>query len=809
MMQFKHIRTRVLLTLLGGWICLELAGLPPVGATFNQHADAVASQQIEVGERVLVNLLQHNTQSHKQAAQAFAAENEFKEAINSDDDHLIRAALGYYQGRMHAQLAYFVSVADHVVNSEESPLPTTNDFNATATKARNASGALQFEMIQGTPYQLITVPVKAPSTLGWIVLGFKLEHPLSSKIKHLTHLDISLIQKISGHPWQLIDSSLSPKQSEALIQKMTIGAEKPLSLIKLDVDNKRYYLRASPLYEKNGVVVMVALQASATELDEALNGLLARMLGMALFGLAVFLLLSWYLARATLSPITTLRDRALEIADGEADHFTDLSRKDEFGQLGQALNQMSTFLFDRLTRTEKVAFTDALTGLRNRAGFMRSLKQALEVNTSSSQPFSVLVVNISRFKPMNTTFGRAFGDALLCLMAERIKENVFGERDEVARLDADTFAVLLHHSGQSRATQYAEKIRQSLMTPLQVMDQAVEIQLGIGIAIYPEHGQDESMLLEHAETAQQACKDKKAGWIVYHASLEINPAAAMELISSLQQALKQDELLLYIQPKVDIHSRKVLGGEALIRWVHPEKGMIFPDQFIPQAEKTGAIAHITLWVLQKACAVMAEFKQQGLNIHIAVNLSARDLHNSALPHQIATLLRQYGLLPHMLKLEITEHSLMEDPERAESVLRNMASLGLQIAIDDFGTGYSSLSHLRQLPVHELKIDKSFVMFMDKNPADLAIVKSTIDLGHNLGLNVIAEGIESEDVLNQLNKLGCNEGQGYFIGKPMPVRDFGIWLERWEGQHVVDLDLGQAVPLNDVSMVSQLDFNLDS
>ena len=216
--------------------------------------------------------------------------------------------------------------------------------------------------------------------------------------------------------------------------------------------------------------------------------------------------------------------------------------------------------------------------------------------------------------------------------------------------------------------------------------------------------------------------------------------------------------------------------------------MIFPDQFIPFAEQTGVISDITNWMLNRACEVLAEYKRQGLQMSLAVNLSTRDLNNIELPEQLAMLLAQFGLDTGSLKLEITEGSLMQDPERAETVVRKLAGMGLHLSIDDFGTGYSSLAYLRQLPVQELKIDRSFVMFMDKNVSDASIVKSTIDLAHNLGLRVVAEGIENEGVLGQLAKLGCDEGQGYFIGKPMPEKDFSVWLERWEGQDQVEINV---------------------
>jgi EAL domain-containing protein (putative c-di-GMP-specific phosphodiesterase class I) len=250
------------------------------------------------------------------------------------------------------------------------------------------------------------------------------------------------------------------------------------------------------------------------------------------------------------------------------------------------------------------------------------------------------------------------------------------------------------------------------------------------------------------------------------------------LASELREAINNNQLSLYLQPKVDIINKQANMAEALVRWIHPQRGFIFPDQFIPFAEQTGLIQNITIWMLNEACKVIAQFNAQGIMLTIAVNISTRDLIDQALPEKLQALLDQYQISVKNIAIEITESSIMDDPVRAEATLLKLSQMGVKIAIDDFGTGYSSLAYLKRLPVHELKIDKSFVLNMEKNDSDATIVKSTIDLGHNLKLKVVAEGIENVEAWQLLAKMGCDYGQGYFMGKPMPAKDYPAWLATW-------------------------------
>jgi len=813
MIKFKHIRSRIAFTFLTVVVAIQLAGLIPLKYALVKHANTLAEDQIDVGQRVFVSLLQHNTQSLKQATQVLAADFAFREAVATNDAETIESALESYQGRIRAQIAFYISNDENLVVGTSNAKAILKSLDARQAIIQSNAGTLQFDIVDDKPYQLITVPVKEPETIGWIVMGFAVDSQLASQINQLTHLDVTFVQKTDAKDWQLVSSTADKALSNLLLKTVADLYRQRLTLHSVDLNDQTYHLKIRALHETPDEALLVVLQGSVAPFTQDLNMLFKVMLVLTLIGVVIFAVLIWYVSRKTTEPIAELVKDADKIAMGDYETEIQVNSTDEVGYLAKAMNSMREAVLQRSLRIQRLAFNDELTGLSNRLAFNQGVNKAIAKHADSQKKLSVIVINIHRFKPINQTLGRDFGDDLLRHVGQVLKQHVLSEQDMVARLDADEFAVLLQHTDQAKATRYADKIQQVFEQPVSVQGQAIDVRTGIGIALYPDHGVDEEALLNHAETALQESRAKKSPWIVYNTALEIDQSETLTLISDLKQAIQHDQLLLYIQPKIDITTRRAVGGEALIRWVHPEKGMIFPDQFIPFAEQTGVISDITNWMLLRACQVLADFQKQGLRLSLAVNLSTRDLNNMQLPAQIAHLLSSHGLEAKALKLEITEGSLMQDPERAELVVTKLAAMGLHLAIDDFGTGYSSLAYLRQLPVQELKIDRSFVMFMDKNSGDANIVKSTIDLAHNLGLMVVAEGIENEYVLNQLARLGCNEGQGYFIGKPMPEKDFSIWLQRWEGQNEIEIDIGDDLsfainPLEDNQQPSD-PFKLDN
>jgi diguanylate cyclase len=367
---------------------------------------------------------------------------------------------------------------------------------------------------------------------------------------------------------------------------------------------------------------------------------------------------------------------------------------------------------------------------------------------------------------------------LLRQVAERLKLQMNALPDHIARLGGDEFVILLPDMSFDAALVVAARILKSFETPISLQDQIVDLGAGIGIAGFPEHGVDAEALLSRAEVAMYAAKKNGNEAVVFDTAIDKASQRNLSLLSELRRAVERNEFRLQVQPKISLGTGKVIGMEALVRWVHPERGMIFPDHFIPFAEKTGFIRAITHWVLEQAAALCASLEAQGLQLKISVNLSTRDLLDPHLPEKIDGILARHGVAPTSFCLEITESAIMDDPVRAQQTMEKLHTMNLEMAIDDFGTGYSSLAYLKRLPVDELKIDKSFVLNMEQDADDAKIVRSTIDLGHNMGLRVVAEGIENEEVLHLLANMGCDQAQGYFISKPMPAEQFVGWMKQW-------------------------------
>jgi diguanylate cyclase (GGDEF)-like protein len=383
-------------------------------------------------------------------------------------------------------------------------------------------------------------------------------------------------------------------------------------------------------------------------------------------------------------------------------------------------------------------------------------------------------MDLDRFKEVNDTFGHHYGDLLLRQAGERLQCALRGA-DTLARLGGDEFAVLLPVSDEADAADVAKRLLQTLEEPFAIEGHNLDIGASIGIAVCPDHAGDADTLLQRADVAMYVAKRSGTGYAVYTSDQDQHSPNRLSLAGELRHAIEQDQLVLYYQPKLDLSTREVVGVEALVRWQHPGQGLVLPDQFIPLAEQSGLIHPLAEWVLGEAARQYHQWRSAGFDLPVAVNLSMRNLHDPRLSHTIAHLLATWNLTAAALHLEITESSLMADPDRALAVLGRLRELGLSIAIDDFGTGYSSLAYLKRLPVAELKLDRSFVRDMASDHRDRAIVRSTVELAHNLGLRVVAEGVEDRASQELLALLGCDQAQGYYISRPLPAADLTDWL----------------------------------
>jgi len=426
-----------------------------------------------------------------------------------------------------------------------------------------------------------------------------------------------------------------------------------------------------------------------------------------------------------------------------------------------------------LDRLNTLATTDSLTGLANRSLFYDRLNQAIAATSRhKDQQIAIMLMDLDHFKEINDTLGHPAGDQVLTGVTQRLQA-LLRNTDTLARLGGDEFGILLldAEDGRRTAEKIALKVQRAFVEPYHHKDIELFLGISIGVSLFPEHGDDVATLMSRADVAMYHTKNTDMTHMVYNANLNPDAQQHLQLSSDLRYALERNELTLHYQPKIDLKSNTIVGAEALIRWDHPEHGLIFPDKFIPLAEHTGLIIPITKWVIDTAVTQSKTWLAAGHEIQIAVNLSVRSFHDDKLVDDIRQVIQRENIPANLLEVEITENILISDINKVSNILMQINALGVSIAIDDFGTGYSSLFYLKTLPLNTLKIDRSFVMNMYNDENDTVIVRSTIDLAHNLGLSVVAEGIENSDALNLLIKLGCDGGQGYHFSKPKPHDDF--------------------------------------
>ncbi|MCP4718588.1 MAG: EAL domain-containing protein [Desulfobacteraceae bacterium] len=420
---------------------------------------------------------------------------------------------------------------------------------------------------------------------------------------------------------------------------------------------------------------------------------------------------------------------------------------------------------------------DAITALPNRLLLMDRLEQAIQSALRQKASLAFLILDIDGFKEINDTLGHYSGDRLLKQVVTRL-QGMVRKSDTLARVGADEFAILMQiESNNENIIHIVKKIKKIFIKPFSINGLSLEVQSSVGIAIFPEHGKEMDTIMQRANVALSAAKQDSKKYTIYSKQLDKNNPHRLTMMGELRQAIENEELILYFQPKINLHTRKVIGVEALVRWEHPEHGFMAPDEFIPMAERTGLINPLSIWVLNHALSQAEKWHSQNIKLSIAINLSPVTFLDTELPNLIIGMLSLYNVPPNFIIFEITESSMIKDPSLAMEIMNRLTDSGIKISIDDFGTGYSSLAYLQRLPVSEVKIDKSFVTDMLKNQNDDVIVKSIIDLGHNLSLNVVAEGVENKETAFALKKMGCDVLQGYYISKPVCNDDLLTWLPK--------------------------------
>ncbi|HKS25802.1 MAG TPA: EAL domain-containing protein [Thermoanaerobaculia bacterium] len=760
------------------WLIVAVLALLEAGTLISVHLAGQRTMQksvsadLHVGANVLDRILTQRAGQLSESLRILMRDFAFRELVASGDVPTISSALENQRKRVNAGAVLLVDLDGNVKADTIDGRLTGRPFPfasmlADAQKNGEAYATISFS---NKPYQFVIVPVLAPQRIAWLCAGFEIDEAFLADVRRLTTLDISLWSSTAG-----LISTLPPDERADLLAAMPQKTQTTQHL-----GNADYATLLHPLHTGDNSRVLMLMQRNLAEARRPFV-----QLELTIFALSFIMLLAAVVAavifsRSVSRPLRVLAEGAGRVERGDYVSPIVVEQKDEIGQLATAFNQMQAAIGAREEQIIHQATHDALTGLPNRTLFLDRLSQSIEGSKRSGESVGMIMMDVDRFKEINDTLGHHFGDQLLIEIGRRLTHTL-RLSDTVARLGGDEFAVKFTAPTARHATEVAGRVGSIFTAPFILGDVSIDVNASLGIALYQMHADDADTLMKRADIAMYDAKKNHTRFAFYEPGRDEHSLRRLALMMELRQAVTRNELELHFQPKVEVSRDRAVHAEALVRWKHPRHGLMRPDEFIPLAEQTGNISLITKWVVRRAVAECAEWNRAGLDLSVAVNLSALDLFDTELPTFISGLLSEAGLPPSRLVLEITESAVMKDTAYALKVLRDLKRRGVVLAIDDFGTGYSSLAHLKRLPVDELKIDKSFVQNLSETATDdLVIVRSTIELGHNMGLVVIAEGVESQESWQILKRLGCDMGQGYFMSPPLPAAEFRRWCERRAG-----------------------------
>lgn len=616
--------------------------------------------------------------------------------------------------------------------------------------------------LNGKLYQLSLSPLTVGAkTIGWVAFGFDIDQALAQYFKDITQLETDFLIKQQGAQWRLLASS--NQQAELPFALNIIENKIPNNFIGVG-----HILDSFDDHQLG--FVMYGLKSDITAV---LQKRWWQFLILAAVTLMLSLASAYIIAASITKPVKYLVEQAKIIASGDYDKQVEITDKGELGQLAREFNTMQTAVLTRENAIKHSANHDALTNLPNRNALTEKLNQLGQ----QGQPFIICYLNLCRLQDVNETLGHNVGDWLIQEAAKRLLD--IPEQLFLSHVGADEFVLLFHNKATVNMDELVNHINDYIEQPCQYQSIHLQLQVRIGIAIYPEHCSSTKSILQMADTALHYARKNNQIVQIYNKELDVNSVERLNLINDLKHAIIDDQLELHYQPKLNLTSGKPTHVEALVRWSHPTLGMIPPDNFIYIAEQTGQINSLTQWVFATALKQYQLWQQQNIHLNIAINISAENLRSEAFYEFVGQMMTETQIPTEHITLEVTESAVVDNTGVAINLLRKLQKQGFKISIDDYGTGYSSLAQLKQLPVNELKIDKSFVQRLHDDEDDQIIVRSTIELAHNMGLSVVAEGIEDEFSLHWLTQHHCELGQGYFISRPQPADKLTHWLLNYD------------------------------
>ncbi|HET8707873.1 MAG TPA: EAL domain-containing protein, partial [Pseudomonadales bacterium] len=777
-MTTRSLRSKLLVLFLS---LIAVTVISVVVATLYAARNEVVRQterELDVGARVLAQVLYNRQQELLSSAVALTEDASFKQNITHGDKDAITLALKNHAKRIHADIMLALSPDNLILAATAES--GADEFSAALQRilkrSNQANKNSAIAMLNDDAYQLMLLPIRTPALVAYVAVGFKMDSGLTNNLKELTRLNVSLVDTARQN--RIVLTTLDRPLDAMELQQTDFSNLSSLS-------EQPLFNRTISLSDMGDNHLQVVLSVSAENALSEYRNLKIDLLWIAVIAAALATISVGLMAEHLTKPLNALADAARRIASGQYGQRVMVEANTrEIDALAESLNQMQLEIASREEHILFQAAHDTLTGLLNRTELVVQLNRALKVQT---QAWALVCINIDHFRQVNETFGHMTGDFALRSFSQRLRE-ITPTMGLTARLGADEFLILLPLRSSLEYRGDIDRVREKLAAPYQVGDLTLPLSFSIGVAVFPEHGQEGEILLRRAHIALDMARGNKTAVAHYEHGLDETRMMRIRTLNDLRRALSAgDQFELHFQPKLELMTGKFPHAEALLRWRHPVDGMIRPDIFIPLAEQAGLIRPITHWVIRQAVKQVRSWQNEGVDLGISLNLSAQDLSNEDVVKVLADALAEHQIAPSLITCEITESTAMENASQAIKLLLELRNLGVRLSIDDFGTGYSSMAQLRHLPVDELKIDKGFVLKLERQPDDQTIVRTTIELGHNFGLKVVAEGVENAESLALLRRLGCDYAQGFYLSKPLPAAALADW---WRANSLPSLPIAK-------------------
>ena len=739
----------------------------------NEVANERLSADLDHGTRTFRRVLDERGAQLALATRVLASDFAFRKALAVAEPATIQSALENHAARLRADFGLVLSPRRAVVASTGTATAGSPQLLASvAPEADESAGRSIILAFDRRLVQIAVVPVLAPDPVGWAAFGWDLDQRAANDLKQLVDVEITFLSASDTGAIQVSASTLPAALHEEIRQHVVGATLLTTDMRTVELGGETYASNAIALDDRRPPRAIVLTHQSVNKASAPFRKFTDLLTTLSIVGILGCVLGSSMLAGAIARPIRSLTAMTESMRAGDVGAHVSGKLTGELQGLADSFNRLIDSLRKRDAEVLQLAYFDGLTGLSNRVGFVKAASHRL--SAAGNDVFAaVALLDIASSAQINSVLGHEVGDEVIRAVATKLRD-ALPESDLIARFGSDNFAVLLIKDSEKKLESTLKHLITQFDAPLHVVKQAIDVRMNVGWAQLRDDGFDLATVMRRADMALNVAKTKQLPVLRFNHAMEATTHTHFALLSDLKLAVTQHQLALYYQPKLSMHGDAV-GLEALLRWNLPLLGLILPDAVIGIAEQTGAVREVTRYVVAEAVQQLRRWSDDGLKKPVAVNISARDLQDDSFPRFVAEKLTASGVHASLLRFEITERALLDNLDAAAQTLRALQQIGIRVSLDDYGTGYATLTHISQLPVSELKIDRSFVTGLTPDTRNYAIVLSTVEMGHRLGMNIVAEGVETLAELDALRQSGCDEVQGYYFSKPLAARDVQQWM----------------------------------